>query len=63
MSYLELICADMVWGHTWARGVGMPIGSDPSIFEGEFNGDLHQGVWYHIYCNLQAKVHGYDLLS
>jgi hypothetical protein len=29
----------------------------------EFNFGLHQGVWYHIYFNLQAKVHGYDLLS
>jgi len=59
MSYFEKL--GLV--EPWARGVGMPIGSAPSIFKGKFDGDLHGGVWYPIYHNLEAKVQGHDLLS
>jgi hypothetical protein len=63
MSYFEKLLRDEPWPHAWARGVGMPIGSAPSIFKGKFSDDLHAGVWYPIYHNLESKVQGHDLLS
>ena len=63
MSYFEELLRAESWSRPWARGVGMPIGSAPSIFEGKFSSDLHAGVWYPIYRNLESKVQGHDLLS